>query len=154
MQATTGQPTPIDEVRRQADVLGGLVASLLPDAVPVSGVVGLSEALGRIHRLAVAGQLLLARRMPETSEWSAAGCRSAAEFMARRSGRSVRVEREAIRTSKNLGACPAVEVAVRRGQLSESRVGLIADAAAANPSRQKSPTRNSHHPTEQQGMLL
>ncbi len=26
MQATTGQPTPIEEVRRQADVLGGLVA--------------------------------------------------------------------------------------------------------------------------------
>ncbi|MGH9214098.1 MAG: hypothetical protein ACRD2C_26025, partial [Acidimicrobiales bacterium] len=136
MEATTGQPTPIDEVRRQADVLGGVVASLLPDAVPVSGVVGLWEAFGRVGRLAVAGQLLLARRLEEAPDWSAAGCRSAAELMARRSGRSVRVEREAIRTSKKLGTCPTVEAAVRGGGLSEQRTGLVAGAGSVDPSRQ------------------
>ncbi|MGH9211960.1 MAG: DUF222 domain-containing protein [Acidimicrobiales bacterium] len=128
MEATTGQLTEAHKLAGVADVLGALVAGL----VPLSDVAGLWVAFDAVARLAAAGKVLLAARVEESGVWQRAGDRSAAEFLARRSGVSVTVARSHVAASKRLADLPATEAALRRGGLSGAQTDVITDAAARN----------------------
>ncbi len=86
-----------------------------------------------IERLAAAAKTLLAERVEESRAWARAGERSAAEYLARKSGGSVGAARSDLETSKKLRRLPSTEAAVRRGELSRAQAETIADAAAVNP---------------------
>jgi hypothetical protein len=127
----------LEHVRRQVDELRGLVAGLDPDAVALPEAPGMWQAFAGISRLADAAQMLLARRVEQSSVWQQAGCRSAAEYLSRTSGGSVRGANELLRASKKVAQLPAVDAALRRGELSVSQAELIADAASAEPAKEQ-----------------
>jgi hypothetical protein len=106
---------------------------LEPDAVPLADVVPMWEAFDRIERAAAAAKTLLARGVEESRQWQRWGCRSAAEWMAKQSGRSQGSARSQLDASKRLGQLPATEDALRDGELSQEQTELISGAASANP---------------------
>ena len=57
------------------------------------------------------------------------GHKTAAEFMAAKSGSTVGAASESLSTSNKLSDLPAVEQAMRDGELSQAQVNVIADAA-------------------------
>jgi hypothetical protein len=128
--------TSTNEVTAHLDMLRGLVARLDPAAVPLPEAPGLWHALNSIERLAAAAQTLLAPRVDESKAWQRAGYRSAAEYLARQSGSSVRAARVALTTARRLADLPATAAALRRGDLSGAQCERIADAATVAPERE------------------
>lgn len=128
--------TQLAPVEAQVEVMLGLVAGLDPDGVPLPEAPAMWRAFDAIARAAGAAQVLLARRVEESSVWASQGSRSAAEYLGRVSGTSVRSAREALRASKDLANLPLVEQALRRGDLSVTQAELITGAAGADPTRQ------------------
>jgi Domain of unknown function (DUF222) len=123
-----------DEALQIRDRLAVLVDRLDPDAVSGSTARELWSALDQIERLGAAGKTLLARRVAATHQRNG-GTRSAAEELARRSGTSAGVAKDALTTSQRLPDQPGVDGALRRGELSPVQTALISAAVAADPSQ-------------------
>ncbi len=113
------------------DRLAVLVDRLDPDAVSGSAARELWRVLDASERLCAAGKTLLARRIAGTHQRSG-GTRSAAEELARRGGTPTGQAKEALDTSNRLPDQPAVDKALRRGELSPAQAALI---SAADPSQ-------------------
>jgi hypothetical protein len=80
--------TSTNEVNAHFDTLRRLVNRLDPLIVPLPDAPRPWQAFNSIERLAAAAQTLLAPRVDESKAWERAGYRSAAEYLARRSGSS------------------------------------------------------------------
>ena len=115
------------------DRLALLVDRLDPDAVSGSAAGELWAVLDASERLCAAGKTLLARRVAQTHRPETAGARTAAEHLARRAGASTGAARDALDTSARLRGQPAVEAALRRGELSAGQAAVVSAAAAADP---------------------
>ena len=86
-----------------AETAIGLVADGLdPDAIAASEATRLYEGLDRIVRTATAARILLARRVDDSLEWRRRGFRSAAEFLASKSGTSLGAAKTDLETSNAL----------------------------------------------------
>ena len=83
------------------------------------------------------GKMLLARRVAQTHQPGRPAAGPAAEELARKAGTSAGAAKEAMDTSTRLPAQPAVDKALRRGELSPAQAGLISAAAAANPAEER-----------------
>jgi hypothetical protein len=112
------------------------VAALAPDVIDAHSVVPLFELYEQIERLAATAKTLLARRVDELEQWKRAGYRSAAEYLATKSGSTVSAAKDTLATSTKLAELPVVEEAMRAGRLSNAQAVVVADAAAAAPSQQ------------------
>jgi Domain of unknown function (DUF222) len=129
------------QLRQVTDVGSALrhqLARLTPGDVPVSEAPAMWAAYDSIERCAAAAKTLLAERVEQSRVWAKEGHRSAAEHLARESGSSVGAARAGLETSKRLRLLPATEAAVRRGELSQAQAETITDAAAVNPSAERS----------------
>jgi hypothetical protein len=129
------------QLRQVTDVGSALrhqLARLAPGDVPLSDAPGIWAAYDSIERCAAAAKTLLAERVEQSRVWAKEGHRSAAEHLARESGSSVGAARAGLETSKRLRLLPATEAAVRRGELSQAQAETITDAAAVNPSAERS----------------
>jgi len=115
------------------DRLATLVDRLDPDAVSGSTARELWAVLDACERLCAAGKTLLARRLAQTHRAETAGAKTAAEDLARKAGTSTGVATDALDTSARLPRQPAVEQALRRGQLSAAQAAVVSAAAAADP---------------------
>jgi hypothetical protein len=94
--------------------------------------------LGVIRRL-VDGMLGgAAKRVDETSAYSASGARDAAHLYAHEVGLDASEARRAITTAKRLERLPETAAAVHDGRLSARQAELVADAATRNPSAEAS----------------
>jgi hypothetical protein len=113
--------------------LGAIVSALDPEAVPLPDAPGLWREFDRLARLASGAALLLTRRVEESTAWSRAGARTAADWMAGESGGSVGDARAQLRAAEQLKKASAAEEALKAGRLSKDQAEAIADAAAANP---------------------
>jgi Domain of unknown function (DUF222) len=111
---------------------------LVPGDVPLGEAAAMWEAFDAIERHAAAAKTLLAARVEESRAWARAGDRSAEDHLARKAGTSRGAARSGLETSKRLRQLPATEAALRRGELSQAQAETIADAAAANPSAERS----------------
>lgn len=120
----------VAEIRAQ---LSSVVRALEPDAVALRDALPLWEDFDAIERLAAAGKTLMARRVEQSRAWARAGHRSAAEFMADRSGSSVGAARTQLETSQKLGQLPATEQRLRNGAMSGAKVAAVVVGASANP---------------------
>jgi hypothetical protein len=118
------------------DRLAALVDRLDPDAVSGSAASDLWGVLDASERLCAAGKTLLARRLAQTHRPEMAGVKTAAEELARRSGTSTGAAKDALDTSARLPEQPAVERAVRRGELSLAQAAVISAAVGANPAEE------------------
>jgi hypothetical protein len=76
-----------------------VVDALEPDAISLRDAVPMWDALDAAQRKISAAKTLLARRVDESGAWQRAGHRTAAEFMAARSGSSIGSARVQLRPS-------------------------------------------------------
>jgi hypothetical protein len=120
------------------EIVVGFVGRLDPESVPLPDVVAVWEAVNRIEHLAASAKTLLARRVDESRAWQRGGYKTADEFLAVKAGVTAGEARRALDTSKKLRDLPRTRDAARRGELSGPQLGLVADAAAANPAAEGS----------------
>jgi hypothetical protein len=125
-----------DDVAEIQDRLAILVDRLDPDAMAGSAVRDMWQKLDRAEKLCAAGKTLLARRLAATHHGQTAGVKTAVEGLARRGGTTIGAARDAVDTSARLPGLPAVDGALRRGDLSAAQAVVISAAAAANPAEQ------------------
>src|SRR5438128_6716945 len=120
-------------VRNQRRVLSELEPGCLsgPDALRLLEVVIEGE------RVLAAGRTLVAKRVEESNVWRASGDRSAAHFIAQRTGTSVGRTQAALETAERLAKLPATAEAFRAGALSEVQAEAVASAAALNPNEER-----------------
>lgn len=121
------------EVAAAADAVRRAVSRIDPDLVPASEAIRIFEQLDQIVRAATAGRTLLARRVEDSLEWKRKGHRSAEEYLAATSGRSLGAARTEMETSKALQSLPETRGRMLDGTLSPDQGAVIAGAAAHNP---------------------
>src|SRR5437016_3955418 len=110
-----------------------IVAGLEPEALSPDAAVGLVDTFVSLEKLVAAGKALAARRVAESNLWRGAGERSAAHWLARRSGTSIGNAMATLETAARLPELPGVDRAVRAGELSAVQANEIASAAGADP---------------------
>jgi hypothetical protein len=98
------------------------------------GAVRALERFARVTHLGQAGAALAARRADETYAYRDSGARSAADWMARKTGVAVAHAERALETVAVLDELPATSDAFRSGQLSEAQAHEITQAAQRDPS--------------------
>jgi Domain of unknown function (DUF222) len=123
-----------EDVVAVRDRLADLVDRVEPDLLTASAARDLWRVLDGAERLCAAGKTLLASRIAATHQASN-GTRSAAEELARSAGGSTGQAKDSIETSKRLPKQPAVEAALRRGELSTQQATAISSATEADPSQ-------------------
>ena len=121
------------EVRELDAAASAVVGALEPDAVPLPDALPMWDALDAAERKISAAKTLLARRVDESRVWRRSGHRSAAEFLAARSGGSIGAARTQLDVSRKVEELPATTQALRDGELSGAQVAAVVDAATANP---------------------
>lgn len=104
------------------------------DTLTVADAVELVDWFAEIERLASAGKAIAASRVEATGAWRASGERSAADWLARRTGSTVGDARGALWTGARVAKAPATNDALRNGELSAQQAEAIAAAAVADPS--------------------
>jgi hypothetical protein len=110
-----------------------LVTRLDADVLDAERAAALVDDFAAMERLCAAGKALAARRACEGRQWQRSGARSAAHWMAERTGTSVPAAAAVLETADRLRELPALDAAYRAGTLSEPQVKEIASAAAAVP---------------------
>src|SRR5205085_11325124 len=87
------------------EMVSGFDPSVLDGAAAVLAL----EQFGEVERLAAAGLALASARVEATRAWQGSGTRSAAHFVAARSGSTVRSAVVALETAKRLESLPATD---------------------------------------------
>jgi hypothetical protein len=118
------------QVRKQ---LADLVAEFEPRLLGGAGARRMLDLFSEIKRLASAGETLAATRVAETESWRDGADRSAAHWLARRTGTSVGEAQAKLDTAAKLAELPVTSEAWRAGRLSDQQVRHIADGATADP---------------------
>ncbi|TML86481.1 MAG: DUF222 domain-containing protein [Actinobacteria bacterium] len=108
------------------------VAGLEPETLPAEAAAGLVDTFATIEKLGAAGKALAARRVAASNLWRGVGERSAAHWLARRSGVSIGSAMSTLETAARLPELPAVDAAMRAGELSSVQANEIASAAGAD----------------------
>jgi hypothetical protein len=90
-----------------------------------------------ITNLGEAGKALVSRRVANTGAWQKEGDRTAAHFIAKRTGDTVSSTITAIETAERLRDLSATEEAFRAGELSPVKAAAIAEAASVAPKAEK-----------------
>ena len=121
-----------------ATAIGQVAEGLDPDAIPASEAARLYDGLERIVRTATAARILLARRVDDSMEWKRKGFRSAAEFLASKSGTSLGAAKTDLETSSALRDLDETRRQMLAGSLSPDQGEVIAGAAKRNRSAERS----------------
>lgn len=123
-----------DRVDRAIVALKEAVARLDPEVLEGAGALRLVEKFAEAERVAAAGKALAAKRVADSGAWRRSGAKSAAHWMANKTGTSVGAALGTLETAARLPELPKTEKALRAGKLSEAQAKEIASAAAACPS--------------------
>jgi hypothetical protein len=115
------------------DRLAGWVASLEPEEYSGEDARRLLDVASDVKRLASAVETLLAQRVAETEAWNDGSDRTAAHWLARRTGTSIAEARAKLDTAKRLDELPATAEAFRAGRLSDQQAREIVAGALADP---------------------
>ncbi len=118
------------DVRRH---LTDWVAVLEPDVYSGTDARVLLDDFSHIKKLAGAAELLLAKRVAETRAWEGEGDRSAAHWLAKRTGTSVGEAKTKFETADRLADLPKTNEAFRAGRLSDQQARHVSAGAAADP---------------------
>src|SRR5579875_2009347 len=121
-------------VEEIADELAVLVAGLEPGCYAGPDAARLACCFERIERLSAGAKTLLARRAAECGEWSKAGARTPAGWLAGLWGVPQGAAHAALSLAEAASVNPSLDQAMRRGELSPAQAGEVAAAAGADPS--------------------
>lgn len=128
-----------EATRLLEEALAELDPALLCQADAVAGL----DSFSRAERLCAAGRVLCAGRAVETHAHHGSGARSAAEWLSRRTGQSVGEAIGSIETARALPALPALDGALRAGQVSSPQAAAVAEAASVDPAAESSLLRSA-----------
>ena len=121
-------------LERTVGVTRSLVTEFDPASLSGAAAKSAVEAFAELEKLGAAGKLLAAARLDETSAWSDGGAHRDIEgFLALSAGTSVGAARSAMRAARRVKAQPAVEAALRHGELSGAQTEAITAAVKADP---------------------
>jgi hypothetical protein len=123
-----------EQVRSAVATLEVAVRDLDPSGVDGAGATRLVELFAWAEHLGAAGKALAAKRVDETGAYRASGERSAADWLAAKTGTNVGTAMRALQTVEALDGLPATSDAFRAGTLSEAQAHEITGAAAKDPS--------------------
>jgi len=110
-----------------------LVGDVEPRGLRGEDAARLLVLFAEAERLAGVGKALMARRVEETSRHRREGPRSAADYVAAKTGTSAGAAGRELETARRLEKLPAAAQAWRRGELSPTQAGEVASAASADP---------------------
>src|SRR5437870_11019921 len=97
----------LDELQATVATQRAIVAALEPGCLDGPAALRLLEVFTAIERLGAAGRTLVAKRVEESNVWRASGDRSAAHFIAQKTGTSVGRAQSALETAERLAKLPA-----------------------------------------------
>ncbi|MGH2693611.1 MAG: DUF222 domain-containing protein [Actinomycetota bacterium] len=123
-----------EKVKKLRSSLQAIVKDLDPEVMESRSAIALVEDFAAIEHLAAAGKALAAKRVAESGAWRSNGHRTAAHWMALKTGTSVGSAVQVLETASRLSELPKTDNAVRAGKLSEAQAREIVSAAAASPS--------------------
>ncbi|MEX0664033.1 MAG: hypothetical protein WD598_04595 [Acidimicrobiia bacterium] len=123
-----------EELRGAVAVIETAVRDFEPRLLDARRAVRAVELFAQIKHLAEAGLALGAQRVDETGAYRESGARSAADWLARKTGVGVGAAHRALETITGLADLPATNEAFRAGKLSEVQAHEIAGAARKDPS--------------------
>jgi len=103
------------------------------DRVTSTQAAELVTLFAEIERLGAAGKVLYAGRAAQSMVWRDQGHRSAASWIAQKTGVGIGDAMATLETAEALGSLPETSEALRRGELSAPQVKVIAEAAATDP---------------------
>jgi hypothetical protein len=113
--------------------LRSIVGALDPSTLTGPQAVRLLDWFTAIERLAAAGRALVAARAAETNQWRGGTDRSAADWLANRTGTTTGQARRSIETGERVKRLPKTDEALRRGTLSLDQAAAVTDGATADP---------------------
>jgi hypothetical protein len=121
-----------DALAEATSLIEGLVRELDPACLSSADAVAGLDAFSRAERLCAAGRVLCAGRAAETRAYERDGDRTAAVWLARRTGQSVGEAIGALQAAAQADGSPLGE-ALRAGQLSGQQAAAVAEAVAVDP---------------------
>src|SRR5438309_11126064 len=127
----------LDELQATVATQRRVLAALEPGCLTGPDALRLLEVISEGERVLAAGRTLVAKRVEESNVWRASGDRSAAHFIAHKTGTSVGRAQAALETAERLAQLPATAEAFRAGALSEPQAEAIASAAALDPNAER-----------------
>jgi hypothetical protein len=122
-----------DRVERIVGRLRDAAASLDPARLDGSEAARLLELFATVERVGAAARTLLARRVEESKVWQREGHRTAADWVAAKTGVSSGRAIGVLETARNLEDAPLTKQEFVSGGLSEAQAREISGAAHANP---------------------
>ena len=125
----------LDELQATVATQRRVLSALEPGCLSGPDALRLLEVITEGERVLAAGRTLVAKRVEESNVWRQSGDRSAAHFIAQKTGMSVGRTQAALATAERLAALPATADAFRAGALSEVQAEAVASAAARTRTR-------------------
>jgi hypothetical protein len=107
-----------------------------PAGLDAASAVRMFDLFAQAERLSGAGKLLCARRVEDTSAFRQDGSRSAADWVAQRSGVGLGAAINGLETARRMETLDTAAVAWQRGELSPVQAQEISQAAAAAPEKE------------------
>ena len=119
------------------DQLRTVVRELHPRGLSRDEAAELIQVFAEGERLCAAGRTIAARVVERSGAWRADGHRSAAHWVADRTGMAVGQAVGVLETARRLEDLPATRQAFQSGELTETRVKEVASAAAVDRASEK-----------------
>ncbi|MCU1484259.1 MAG: protein of unknown function endonuclease, partial [Actinomycetia bacterium] len=99
--------------------------------------VELLDLFAEAERVCSAGKALVAGRAAETNQWRGGTDRTAADWLANRTGTTAGQARKSLETAERVRKLPRSDEALRSGKLSLDQAAAVTDGAAADPSAEE-----------------
>jgi len=136
-----------EQVRNAVATLERVVRALEPGTLDGSGAVTLVDLFARIEKLGAAGKALAVLRVDETRAYRDGGHRSAADWLAARTGTTCGAATGVMATAQSLSDLPATNQAFRAGELSETQARAITATARRAPEAERELLRTAKRHT-------
>ena len=119
----------LEELQGMTKTLDGFLATADPALLHASDATRLLEATAAVEKRACALKTLLANRAADSGEWARRGHRSPEDWLAQTTGTSYGQAAGTLDASAKLQRLPALESALRNGELSGPKLNEVASAA-------------------------
>jgi len=126
-----------DAIDRATSALRSVLTSVEPGCLTGADAARMLEAFTEVERIGAAGKTLAARRVEESNYWRHDGHRTAASWLAAKTGSGLGPALDTLNTAARLAELPATSEAFCAGKLSEAQVKEIGTAAEADPEAEK-----------------
>jgi hypothetical protein len=131
--ASTGSTATADSLTEAISLLESFVADFEPGRYSGEDAVVLVDRFTRGEHLCATGKALSAKRAGEAELFRRDGHRSAAEWLATKTGESLGAAAGSLRLADQMEHHPGLGDALRSGELSQSRARQVADAIQLDP---------------------